>query len=69
MSEIIKAIPVDKMTEAGVEVGRALGDAIRKNPKESLAVALFLGSLYVLKDKKLKLKLKVKDIDIDFEAE
>lgn len=69
MSEIIKAIPVGKMTEAGGEVGRALGDVIRKNPKESLGVALVLGSLYVLKDKKIKLKLKRKDLDIDFETE
>ena len=69
MSEIIKAFPVEKMKEAGIEVGKALGDAIRKHPKESLGRGLVLGSLYILKDKKIKFKFKSQDIDMEFETE
>lgn len=69
MSEITKVIPVGKMKDIGVEVGKALGDAIKKHPKESLGIGLVLGSLYILKDKKIKFKFKRKDIDIEFETE
>lgn len=69
MSVILKAIPAEKMKEVGIEVGKALGDAIRKHPKESLGIVFVLGSLYILKDKKIKFKFKMQDSDIEFEAE
>lgn len=69
MSEITKVIPVGKMMEVGEEISKALGDAIRKHPKESLGVGLVLGSLYILKDKKIKFKFKKQDVDIEFETE
>lgn len=69
MSEITKAIPVEKMKDAGIEVGKAFGDAIRKHPKESLGIGLVLGGLYILKDKKIKFKFKRQDLDIEFETE
>lgn len=69
MSEITKVIPVGKIMEHGGEIGKALGDAIRKHPKESLGVALVIGSLYILKDKKIKFKFKRQDVDIEFETE
>lgn len=69
MLEVTKAIPVGKMIDVGETVGKGLGEAIKKNPKESLAIALVLGSLYILKDKKIKFKLKRKDVDIEFETE
>lgn len=57
------------MKEMSIEVGKALGDAIRKHPKESLGIGLALGGLYILKDKKIKLKIKRRDLDIEFETE
>ncbi|WP_373894675.1 hypothetical protein [Virgibacillus sp. CBA3643] len=69
MSEITKVVPTEKMKEVSIEVGKALGDAIRKHPKESLGIGLALGGLYILKDKKIKLKFKRGDLDFEFETE
>lgn len=71
MSISNKAIPVDKVREVSVEVGKALGDVIKKHPKESLVVCLFLGSLYILKDQKVKFKLKKNEngAEVEFETE
>ena len=51
------------------EVGKALGDAIRKHPEKALVIAGVLGSFYVLKDKKIKFHLKKPDLEIEFETE
>ncbi|MDM5191356.1 hypothetical protein QUF93_01410 [Bacillus hominis] len=72
MSEINKVISnVEKMKEVRVavdEVGKALGDAIRKHPEKALAIGGVLGGLYILRHKKIKFKLK--DLkDIEFETE
>ena len=73
MSEINKVIPnVEKMKEVGVavvEVGKALGDAIKKHPEKALGIGGVLGGLYILKHKKNKFKLKRPDLDIEFETE
>ena len=55
--------------EALVEVGKAMGDAIREHPVKALGIGGVLGGLYLLKDRKFKLKLKRPDLDIEFEAE
>ncbi|WP_416147915.1 hypothetical protein ACM26V_16920 [Salipaludibacillus sp. HK11] len=70
MSEINKALRnVENMKEVGVAVGIALGDAIRKHPKEALVIGGVLGGLYTLRNKKIKFKLKRPDLDIEFETE
>lgn len=73
MSEINKVFSnVEKMKEVGValgEVGKAFGDAIRKNPEKALGIGGVLGGLYILKHKKIKFKLKRPDLDIEFETE
>jgi len=65
MSDIIKVIPKEKMKDVSV----ALGQAIQKYPKQSLAAVAVLGGLYILKDKKIKFKFKSKNHDIQFETE
>ncbi|MBU8769378.1 hypothetical protein [Cytobacillus oceanisediminis] len=67
MSEINKVIlNAEKMKEVGVtvgEVGKALGDGIRKHPEKALGTGGVLGY------KKIKFKLKRPDLDIEFETE
>lgn len=71
MPEINKFIPtVEMMKElGGFEVGKAIGDTIRKHPKEALAIGGGLVGLYLLKDKKFKFKFKRPDLEIEFETE